>query len=113
MCGFVSSRKSFAYRRLQYLSSKYQMHCLLNENLESVAQKRVPHRDFYNIRKVGTVPSGTWFRSMYSPLCKVYIKGRQLSLLFVNSYNHGTLDALALHWVMKILRSECYTVHVP
>ncbi|XP_067937860.1 AMP deaminase 2-like isoform X2 [Watersipora subatra] len=46
--------KSFAYRRLQYLSSKFHMHCLLNENLESVAQKRVPHRDFYNIRKVDT-----------------------------------------------------------
>ncbi|KAJ1137806.1 hypothetical protein NDU88_004202 [Pleurodeles waltl] len=46
--------KSFCYRRLQYLSSKYQMHVLLNEMKELAAQKKVPHRDFYNIRKVDT-----------------------------------------------------------
>ncbi len=44
-------RKSFCYRRLQYLSSKFQMHILLNEMKELAAQKKVPHRDFYNIRK--------------------------------------------------------------
>ncbi|XP_048352086.1 AMP deaminase 2 isoform X3 [Sphaerodactylus townsendi] len=43
--------KSFCYRRLQYLSSKFQMHVLLNEMKELAAQKKVPHRDFYNIRK--------------------------------------------------------------
>ncbi|GCB71197.1 hypothetical protein scyTo_0008783 [Scyliorhinus torazame] len=46
--------KSFCYRRLQYLCSKFQMHVLLNEMKELVAQKKVPHRDFYNIRKVDT-----------------------------------------------------------
>ncbi|XP_063307979.1 AMP deaminase 2 isoform X2 [Pelobates fuscus] len=46
--------KSFCYRRLQYLSSRYQMHVLLNEMKELAAQKKVPHRDFYNIRKVDT-----------------------------------------------------------
>ncbi|XP_078500898.1 AMP deaminase 2 isoform X3 [Lissotriton helveticus] len=46
--------KSFCYRRLQYLSSKYQMHVLLNEMKELAGQKKVPHRDFYNIRKVDT-----------------------------------------------------------
>lgn len=45
-------RKSFSYRRLSYLSSKYQLHTLMNELKESAAQKEVPHRDFYNIRKV-------------------------------------------------------------
>lgn len=49
---FLSNRKSFCYRRLQYLSSKFQMHILLNEMKELAAQKKVPHRDFYNIRKV-------------------------------------------------------------
>lgn len=49
--------KSFCYRRLQYLSSKFQMHVLLNEMKELAAQKKVPHRDFYNIRKV---PAGSW-----------------------------------------------------
>jgi len=46
--------KSFSFRRLSYLSSKYQLHALLNELQESAAQKEVPHRDFYNIRKVDT-----------------------------------------------------------
>ncbi|XP_078454689.1 AMP deaminase 2 isoform X3 [Lampetra planeri] len=46
--------KSFCYRRLQFLSAKFQMHALLNEMKELSAQKRVPHRDFYNIRKVDT-----------------------------------------------------------
>lgn len=50
------SRKSFCYRRLQYLSSKFQMHILLNEMKELAAQKKVPHRDFYNIRKVNSRP---------------------------------------------------------
>lgn len=46
--------KSFCYQRLCYLSYKYQLHVLLNELKESAAQKEVPHRDFYNIRKVDT-----------------------------------------------------------
>ncbi|XP_077985040.1 AMP deaminase 2-like isoform X2 [Glandiceps talaboti] len=46
--------KTFSYRRLQYLSSRYQLHILLNEMKELAAQKIVPHRDFYNIRKVDT-----------------------------------------------------------
>lgn len=44
--------KSFAYRRLCYLSSKFALHVLLNEGGETLEQKNVPHRDFYNIRKV-------------------------------------------------------------
>lgn len=46
--------KSFSYRRLNYLSSKYRLHNLLNELHEQTLQKEVPHRDFYNIRKVDT-----------------------------------------------------------
>lgn len=46
--------KSFAYRRLKYLSSKFSMYSLLNEFQELADMKRVPHRDFYNVRKVDT-----------------------------------------------------------
>ncbi|EIM81628.1 AMP deaminase [Stereum hirsutum FP-91666 SS1] len=46
--------KSFAYRRLQYLSGKFTMHSLLNEFQEMTDMKKVPHRDFYNVRKVDT-----------------------------------------------------------
>ncbi|CAG7825860.1 unnamed protein product [Allacma fusca] len=46
--------KSFCFKRLSYLFSKYQLHVLLNEVQELTAQKDVAHRDFYNIRKVDT-----------------------------------------------------------
>ncbi|BFZ14415.1 hypothetical protein BsWGS_17454 [Bradybaena similaris] len=46
--------KSFSYRRLCYLSHKYQLHVILNELKESAAQRDVPHRDFYNVHKVDT-----------------------------------------------------------
>ncbi|XP_015915019.2 AMP deaminase 2 isoform X2 [Parasteatoda tepidariorum] len=56
MCCMIADGplKSFCYRRLQYLSSKYQLHVLLNELRELASQKAVPHRDFYNTRKVDT-----------------------------------------------------------
>ena len=46
--------KSFAFRRLKYLESKWNMYILLNEYEELAEVKRVPHRDFYNVRKVDT-----------------------------------------------------------
>jgi AMP deaminase len=54
MCALIADGplKSFCYRRLSYLSSKYQLHVLLNELRELAAQKAVAHRDFYNVRKV-------------------------------------------------------------
>ena len=46
--------KSFAFRRLQYLEGQFNMYVLLNEYQETADSKRVPHRDFYNVRKVDT-----------------------------------------------------------
>ncbi|KAI0248636.1 AMP deaminase [Lactifluus subvellereus] len=46
--------KSFAFRRLQYLRGKFTMYTLLNELQEMAEMKSVPHRDFYNVRKVDT-----------------------------------------------------------
>ena len=46
------SSKSFSYRRLGYLDSRFHLHVMLNELRELKAQKSVPHRDFYNVRKV-------------------------------------------------------------
>lgn len=46
--------KSFAYRRLQYLEGKMNLHVLVNEYQEIADTKAVPHRDFYNVRKVDT-----------------------------------------------------------
>ncbi|KAL0069172.1 AMP deaminase [Marasmius tenuissimus] len=46
--------KSFAFRRLKFLSSKFTMFSLMNEFQELAEMKSVPHRDFYNVRKVDT-----------------------------------------------------------
>ncbi|PGH11820.1 AMP deaminase [Polytolypa hystricis UAMH7299] len=46
--------KTFAFKRLSYLEGKFQLHALLNEYQEIADSKRVPHRDFYNVRKVDT-----------------------------------------------------------
>ncbi|KAI0689543.1 hypothetical protein BC835DRAFT_1368440 [Cytidiella melzeri] len=56
MLGVISDgpTKSFAFRRLGFLSSKFTMYSLLNEFQEIADMKRVPHRDFYNLRKVDT-----------------------------------------------------------
>jgi len=45
---------SFAYKRLELLAAKFNLHVLLNDRRELEAQKSVPHRDFYNVRKVDT-----------------------------------------------------------
>lgn len=46
--------KTFAFRRLAYLEGKFSLHSLLNEYQEMADSKKVPHRDFYNVRKVDT-----------------------------------------------------------
>uniref|UniRef100_A0AAX7VG42 AMP deaminase n=1 Tax=Astatotilapia calliptera TaxID=8154 RepID=A0AAX7VG42_ASTCA len=44
--------KSYCHRRLNFLGSKFYLHEMLNEMAELKELKRVPHRDFYNVRKV-------------------------------------------------------------
>lgn len=44
--------RSLAYRRLVLLQERFSMHIILNEDEERMSQIRVPHRDFYNVRKV-------------------------------------------------------------
>ncbi|BDD59125.1 AMP deaminase [Monascus purpureus] len=46
--------KSYAFKRLSYLEGKFQLYTLLNEYQEIADSKKVPHRDFYNVRKVDT-----------------------------------------------------------
>ena len=88
MC-FVSNnsffRKSFCYRRLTYLSAKYQLHVLLNELRELAAQKAVPHRDFYNTRKV-------IFYGKFSVISGKFLKLVVLMLFSVNVFYCFTFD---------------------
>jgi len=46
--------KTLAFRRLRYLQAQFQTYLMLNEQKESDEQKKAPHRDFYNVRKVDT-----------------------------------------------------------
>jgi len=46
--------KTLAWRRLQLLEQRFRLHAMLNSDRELAEQKSVPHRDFYNVRKVDT-----------------------------------------------------------
>lgn len=46
--------KSLTFRRLRYLQAQFNLYHLQNETFEFDDQKKVPHRDFYNVRKVDT-----------------------------------------------------------
>ncbi|KAK1799230.1 hypothetical protein P4O66_006704 [Electrophorus voltai] len=46
--------KTYCHRRLKFLASKFYLHEMLNEMAELKELKGVPHRDFYNVRKVDT-----------------------------------------------------------
>lgn len=45
---------TYSFQRLELLLAKFNLHIVLNANRELEAQKCVPHRDIYNIRKVDT-----------------------------------------------------------
>jgi AMP deaminase len=49
-----AAAKTFSFRRLKLLELKFQLHKTLNHSEELTEQKVVPHRDFYNVRKVDT-----------------------------------------------------------
>lgn len=44
--------RSLCYQRLVLLQRRFDMYIVLNEKNERLSQIRVPHRDFYNVRKV-------------------------------------------------------------
>ena len=46
--------KTACFTRLSLLDARYNLHILLNSERESSQLKAVPHRDFYNVRKVDT-----------------------------------------------------------
>ncbi|CAM9104639.1 unnamed protein product [Choristocarpus tenellus] len=46
--------RTLSFKRLQILEARFNLHVLLNGEAEQTAQRSVPHRDFYNIRKVDT-----------------------------------------------------------
>uniref|UniRef100_A0A7N8XJF1 AMP deaminase n=2 Tax=Mastacembelus armatus TaxID=205130 RepID=A0A7N8XJF1_9TELE len=54
ICIFLHKMKTYCHRRLNFLSSKFYLHEMLNEMAELKELKGVPHRDFYNVRKVDT-----------------------------------------------------------
>lgn len=51
---FDGVTKSYCYRQLELLLARFNLHILLNGSRENQSSKSVPHRDFYNVRKVDT-----------------------------------------------------------
>jgi len=47
-----AATKSLCFRRLELLDARFHLHRILNSRKEADEQRSVPHRDFYNIRKV-------------------------------------------------------------
>eukprot|EP01046_Picozoa_sp_COSAG06_P070139 COSAG06_NODE_19471_length_836_cov_2.932157_1_plen_192_part_10 len=45
---------SYSYQRLRLLEAQYNVHCMLNGEMETKEMMAIPHRDFYNVRKVDT-----------------------------------------------------------
>lgn len=45
---------SYSFKKLELLLAKFNLYLVLNHHRELEVQKAVPHRDFYNIRKVDT-----------------------------------------------------------
>ena len=48
----VPAVKTFCHNRLQILEARFNLHELLNHEIEQLVQKSIPHRDFYNVRKI-------------------------------------------------------------
>jgi AMP deaminase len=53
--GAAGPVKTYCHQRLMLLEQKFNLHVMLNADKEFLAQKTAPHRDFYNVRKVGHV----------------------------------------------------------
>ncbi|VDL29273.1 unnamed protein product [Hymenolepis diminuta] len=110
---FVASGplKSFAYRRLCYLSSKFALHNLLNEGGETLEQKNVPHRDFYNIRKVDThVHAASCMNQKHLlRFIKKCIRTRQDDYVCLNK---ATGEPLTLKQLMEHLGITAYEMNI-
>ena len=115
--------KSFAFRRLQYLEGKFNLYNLLNEYQEVADSKKVPHRDFYNVRKVDThvhhsacMNQKHLLRFIKSKMKKcpdevvLYRDGRHLTLkevfesINLTAYDLS-IDTLDMH--VRVLRDDC------
>ena len=77
--------RSFCHNRLGLLEMRFSLHGTLNGELEAVAQRAVPHRDFYNVRKIdGHVHHSAVRRPLHPlsspPLCFVLPSLRAVSL---------------------------------
>ncbi|CAG2182054.1 unnamed protein product, partial [Oppiella nova] len=102
--------KSFCFKRLAYLSHKFQLHVLLNDLQELKAQKQVPHRDFYNVRKVDThVHAASCMNQKHLlRFIKKTIKTRKDDKVCLD----GTGKALTLEQVFNLLQLTSYDLSV-
>ena len=87
---------SYAFIRLELLSAKFNLHILLNGTRELNASKSVPHRDFYNVRKVDTHVHHSVSTLIYylidTCMCSVYLHEDR-------SYCGGQIVKLGNHFI--------------
>ena len=75
------------------------MHCLLNEVKELAAQRKVPHRDFYNVRKVDTHihAAGSMTQKHLLRFMKKKLRKYPDDIVGTESGKPVTLDEVCLH----------------
>ena len=115
--------KTFAYKQLEILEGKFNVYAMENAYQETADAKLVPHRDFYNVRKVDThVHHSSCMNQKHllryikskmkkSPHEKVmYRDGQHMTLeevfrsIDLNSYDLS-IDTLDMHVSFRLLRS--------
>ncbi|XP_065905319.1 AMP deaminase 2-like isoform X3 [Dysidea avara] len=95
--------KSFCYRRLRYLEAHFNLHVLLNEMRELAAQKSMPHRDFYNVRKVDThVHAASCMNQKH--LLRFIKKQMKTQRNMVVTNKNGEQRTLKLWWDSKVYK---------
>ena len=80
LCDLIFHSKTYTHRRLKFLSSKFQVHQMLNEMDELKELKNNPHRDFYNCRKVNEFAAQ---RSFLETLMQLYLEQDKKDTVFL------------------------------
>lgn len=97
--------KSFTFRRLCYLESRFNLHEMLNEHKELKAQKMVPHRDFYNVRKVSVYSSPINYFTVLFSLFLYFISILSLPYSQVDTHVHASSCMNQKH-LLRFIKSK-------
>jgi len=103
-------RKTFCSARLESLKSKFELHSKLNKLKEANQQKLIPHRDFYNVRKVDTHIHAS--SSMNQKHLLNFIKNKLKTNGDMIVMKHQTKDPLTLKQVFDDMNLTPYDLSI-